>query len=76
MFVVPLHLPEVSPVREEPSPWKDVAVTVPATSSLVLGLVFPIPTFPEFRIVAASVAPLLPTRKCISAPVAPIPEVV
>ena len=34
------------------------------------------PTLPEFNIVIASVAPLLPTKKCISAPVVPTPEVV
>jgi len=34
------------------------------------------PTLPELRIVSASVAPLFPTRKCMSAPAAPTPEVV
>jgi len=51
MFVVPLHLPEVSPVREEPSPWKDVALTTPDTSSLVVGAVVPIPTSPSSLII-------------------------
>ena len=45
-------------------------------SSLTPGTAVPIPTFPSFKIVIASVAPLLPTRKCISAPAAPMPEVV
>ena len=41
-----------------------------------MGEPIPIPTLPEFKIVIASVAPALPTKKCISAPVAPTPEVV
>ena len=41
-----------------------------------VGEVEPTPTLPEFNIVIASVAPLLPVRKCMSAPVAPTPDVV
>ena len=35
-----------------------------------------IPTKPLFKKVMASVPPLFPTKKCISAPVAPTPDVV
>src|SRR3989338_3884612 len=49
---------------------------LPMTSKAAPGAVVPMPTLPLFRIVIASVAPLLPTRKCMSAPVAPTPEVV
>ena len=37
--------------------------------------VTPIPTFPLFNIVIASVDPLSPTLKCISAPVVPVVDV-
>lgn len=53
-----------------------VVAPEPLTSKLFPGELVPIPTFPSFNIVIASVAPLLPTKKCISAPVAPTPDVV
>ena len=37
-------------VKLEPSPENAVAVIVPFTSSVVLGLVFPIPTLPSLLI--------------------------
>jgi len=40
------------------------------------GEVVLIPTLPELSMVMTSVAPLLPVRKCMSAPVVPTPEVV
>src|SRR3990167_5423853 len=45
-------------------------------STKAIGALVPNPTKPEFKIVIASVAQLLPTRKCMSAPVAPTQEVV
>ena len=51
-------------------------IILPATWRREPGSVSPIPTFPLFKIVIASVAPAFPTRKCISAPVVPTPVVV
>ena len=47
----------------------------PPISKAAPGAVVPMPTEPEFKILIASVAPLFPVWKIISAPVVPTPLV-